>query len=445
MRAGAIVRAARIWYHEGAMADKLQEHLNSLARDACYRVCSTLKESEFETTDVVCFSAGNGAELGPFVRKRIKRFAGLGNAYGRVFEAQARGRRFLYLPRIIDCYNAGECLVVIMEYVEGATLEETVRLQGPSVAAARKWFAPACDAVTSLHETFDPPIIHRDLKPSNIIVSPEGLTLIDLGIARSYNEGVDADTRHFGTRSYAPPEQFGFAQTDERSDVYALGNVLAFLLTGRSAGERRDECESGGQDVPPSLSRVVSQATSLDPDQRFQSVQDLKAAFLEAVGVPGALEQATLRAFAPVIEPLERWASAAEDDLWQGGVELHQLARRALDTPGRVRTASLVAGAVWDVVLAASTLIWSKALALRCFDAAGKFVLEGFDFPSRCALFGMCALIPVALLAGTADVRLVTERLRPPRRYRLKWRLVCALAVVAVQAVCFAALLWFRL
>lgn len=87
------------------------------------------------------------------------------------------------------------------------------------------------------------PVIHRDLKPSNIIVSGvryaadagmtfSSLVIIDLGIARVWRDGADADTVKFGTRSYAPPEQFGFGQTSVRSDIYALGALLFFCLTG---------------------------------------------------------------------------------------------------------------------------------------------------------------------------------------------------------------------
>ena len=82
------------------------------------------------------------------------------------------------------------------------------------------------------------PVIHRDLKPSNVMVVggknglPRSFVLIDLGIARTWREGAEADTTRLGTRSYAPPEQFGFGQTSVRSDVYALGAVLWFCLTG---------------------------------------------------------------------------------------------------------------------------------------------------------------------------------------------------------------------
>ena len=91
-------------------------------------------------------------------------------------------------------------------------------------------FPRLCDAVLELHEGFGAPLIHRDLKPSNIMVSCGGLSLIDQGIAREYKGDATTDTHHFGTRAYAPPEQFGFGQTTVRSDVYALGMILYFCL-----------------------------------------------------------------------------------------------------------------------------------------------------------------------------------------------------------------------
>ncbi|MFR3273297.1 MAG: serine/threonine protein kinase [Slackia sp.] len=176
------------------------------------------------------FVGANGAGQGPFIRKYIARDSGLGSAYERVFEAQRQGRRFLYIPRIADCYTLGEDLVVIMEYVRGETLQDVVYRCDPSMQLAADIFPRLCDAVLELHEGFGAPLIHRDLKPSNVMVSSGGLSLIDLGIAREYKGDATTDTHHFGTRAYAPPEQFGFGQTTVRSDVYALGMILYFCL-----------------------------------------------------------------------------------------------------------------------------------------------------------------------------------------------------------------------
>ncbi|MCI8305537.1 MAG: DUF5067 domain-containing protein [Enterorhabdus sp.] len=130
---------------------------------------------------------------------------------------------------------------------------------------------------------FAPPLIHRDLKPSNIVVSDGGLTIIDFGIARAFREGAGADTTHFGTRSYAPPEQFGYGQTDVRSGVYALGMLLYYLVTERDPDARVATGGFAEPDVPPMLRPVLQRACAFDPAARFSSVRALKAAFLAAM------------------------------------------------------------------------------------------------------------------------------------------------------------------
>ena len=207
--------------------DPLAAYLDALARDVCYRVDEVLKTAPHETTEVVYFVGANAAELGPFVRKRIAVDAAMGDAYGHLFQAQRDGRRFRHLPRIYDVHTTGNELVVVMEYIQGRTLRDEVYERDGSVALAAQWFPLLCDGVMELHEQFSPPLIHRDLKPTNIVVSDAGLTIIDFGIARAFREGAAGDTAHFGTRCYAPPEQFGYGQTDERSDVYALGMLGA--------------------------------------------------------------------------------------------------------------------------------------------------------------------------------------------------------------------------
>ena len=96
-----------------------------------------------------------------------------------------------------------------------------------------------CEAVRELHECFNPPLIHRDLKPANIVLSNGRVFLIDFGIARVYRSGSVSDTSHLGTRAYAPPEQYGFGQTDTRSDVYdvplkwLIGSLLLLTVGAR--------------------------------------------------------------------------------------------------------------------------------------------------------------------------------------------------------------------
>lgn len=280
-------------YADDELAVALAEHLSSLARDDSYCVDRVLKCSPVETTELVYFEGSGGGSLGPFVRKRIDASAHIGGAYERLFLAQRAGRRFEHLPRLVDCRRVGDELNVVMEYVEGETLEALVGRLGATPDYARELFVALCDAAEELHAGFElagetpVPVIHRDLKPSNIIVSgaryaPDAgmtfssLVIIDLGIARVWREGADSDTVKFGTRPYAPPEQYGFGQTSVRSDVYALGALLFFCLTGvdpKPGLDMREQCEARG--IPTPLADVICMSMALDPAKRFASAEAL--------------------------------------------------------------------------------------------------------------------------------------------------------------------------
>lgn len=272
--------------------DELADYLASLDRDACYRVDAVLKDGRLERTELVYFVGENGVELGPFVRKYLDAETGLGHAYQALFDAQRHGARLVYLPRVIECHRRDDRFVVVMEYVTGETLATCVRRCGDASARrdlVRRVFPDLCDAVGELHERFDPPIIHRDLTPTNVMVSlPEGggpaaVTIIDLGIARRFREGAERDTTHFGTRAYAPPEQFGFGQTDVTSDVYALGMLLLFCLAGREPTSADREAHFAVADVPEAFREVIVRATELDPARRYVSARVLRDAVVQAL------------------------------------------------------------------------------------------------------------------------------------------------------------------
>ena len=258
--------------------------LEALSRDESFRVDAVLKEGGGERTERVYLPGAEGEpEQGPFIRKYFSPDCGMGGEYERVWRVQQAGGRFVHLPRIYECADLGDRRVVVMEFIEGQTLEELVADQGPSVELAAEEFPQLCEAVRQLHEGFEPPIVHRDLKPSNIMVSDGRLVVIDLGIARTFKEGAVEDTRHFGTRLYAPPEQFGFGQTDVRSDVYAMGAILYFLLTGESPDAQARERDFEHPKVPEALRCVISRACSFDPKARFGSAAQLEEAFEAAL------------------------------------------------------------------------------------------------------------------------------------------------------------------
>lgn len=260
---------------------ELDAFLAATDRADSWRVEQTLKRSPFETTELVSFVGAGGGTLGPFVRKRIDCSAGVGSAYETLWAAQRRGRHTMSVPRIVECARTGEILTVVTEYVDGPTLDEFVYEHGPSPALARNMGILLCDAVAEFHEGFTMPLIHRDLKPGNIIVSNGRPVVIDFGIARTWNKSAQTDTAYFGTRPYAPPEQYGFGQTDARSDVYALGKLLIFCATGdemRTATDNDSLMEAG---LDPSLAAIAARATAFDPADRYQTARELMDALCD--------------------------------------------------------------------------------------------------------------------------------------------------------------------
>ena len=263
--------------------DELTSYLSALEREDCFRVDAVMKESPHELTQRVFFVGANGAEQGPFVRKIIHRESGMGAAYERIFAAQQKGKRFKHVPRLFECYQHGDYLVVVMEFARGETLQDFVYNRDPSVNLAAEVFPRICDAVTELHEAFDPPLIHRDLKPSNVMIAADSLTIIDFGIARDLKHDADSDTMKFGTREFAPPEQFGFGQTTVRSDVYALGMILYFCLTESIPTRQIRDAGFDAAEVPARMRPVLMRATALDPQERFSSAAELKSAFMASL------------------------------------------------------------------------------------------------------------------------------------------------------------------
>ena len=278
-----------------AERDELGAYLAAVARDDCYRVVRPLGAAARmgadpsvagqagTITELVQFEGANGATLGPFVRKRIDLALGVGTAYQELYEAQCSGARFAHAPRIVECYKTGRELVVVSEFIPGKTLDAFANEAGPSIELSLSVVPAVCAAVAELHKAFDPPVVHRDLKPANIIVSegPSGLsaTLIDFGIARRYREGAAADTVRFGTRSYAPPEQYGFGQTSVRSDIYALGMIALFCITGEEAHGQPSAESLAHAGVTGPYAEAILQATSFDPERRFASAEAFCTAF----------------------------------------------------------------------------------------------------------------------------------------------------------------------
>ena len=279
--------------HDDAdLSSELDGFLEAAARSDSWRVERTLKSSPFEMTELVRFRGASGGELGPFIRKRIDCSAGVGRAYERLWDAQRSGIILHGVPRLVECLRSGDELSVVTEFIEGRTLGELVRDEGASERLATGIMPALCDAVFELHTLLDPPLIHRDLKPSNVIVRSDGRPfVIDFGIARAWDGEADADTVRFGTRAYAPPEQFGFGQTDARSDVYALGKLALFCATGGEGTGPADEADLRRRGLSAPLSEVIARATAFDPARRFSGARALGRALRECAAAGGGPAQ----------------------------------------------------------------------------------------------------------------------------------------------------------
>lgn len=256
-----------------------------------WRVERVLKRSPSEVTQLVWLRMSGGGELGPYIRKLIAEDSGLGQVWLLLWRRQRQGLRSCQLPRLLACAEREGTLSVVMEQVQGPTLRERILETPPEsrLIAASTLMPGLCSAVTELNGSLGEVVVHRDITPSNVICSGlagEVPVLVDLGIARTWNERQDADTTHFGTRAYAPPEQFGFGQTDLRTDVYALGMCAFFCLTGRDPTPGDREAGFADRSIPEAWRDVIVRACSFDPDDRFQSAQALEEALAIVIG-PG--------------------------------------------------------------------------------------------------------------------------------------------------------------
>ncbi len=185
------------------------------------------------------------------------------------------------LPTIIDIINTPQAYLIVMEYIEGISLEKLLEQQGAQPQTkVIEWGKQLCNVLEYLHAC-NPPIIYRDMKPANIMLRPNGqLVLIDFGLAREFKHTDRHDTSNLGTYGYAAPEQYGGrGQTDARTDIYCLGVTLYHLVTGK------DPClppygihpiRSINVGLDSKLERILVKATQLEQSNRYQSVLEMR-------------------------------------------------------------------------------------------------------------------------------------------------------------------------
>lgn len=248
--------------------------MHAMGIDDAYHVEQVLARGPRGVTELVTIDG-----VGPFVRKKIPTVLaqrGVWSALG--------GSTCPRLPRVEATYELPDCVAVVLDYIPGLTLEQAVAERGrlqqnEAVSLAQQ----ICEAVQELHRLG---ILHRDLTPANIIVADDGAHIIDLGIARPLTDTANRnrDTTALGTYGFASPEQYGFAPTDVRSDIYSLGRILGFMLTGVYPDDTRyTPLLSDDLHVTPRLRAIVERATAFEPSARYQNVTQFARALTSPV------------------------------------------------------------------------------------------------------------------------------------------------------------------
>ena len=218
-----------------------------------YQTICKIKESEKATVELAAVELF----VGPVIVKRLK--GGKPEIY-RLLAMQNNP----HIPQIYAVEEKEDELLVAEEYVDGESLGEHLQNNLLSDEKKIELALQLCEAVGFLH-ALSPSIIHRDIKPSNILINGKGeLKLIDFDASRQYKETPSSsDTRLLGTVEYAPPEQFGYSQTDVRSDIYSMGIVFHEM----KLSENKKQTEK--------WEKIVEKCTSFDPKNRYQNVWEL--------------------------------------------------------------------------------------------------------------------------------------------------------------------------
>lgn len=246
-----------------------------------YLVLRTLSDTELGCTQLVQLPGSNQLYIHKVIQHETSVYAAL------------RGCGLGGIPKIYRAKSDGGKTEVLEEFLNGKTLEEYVRLNGPMPEAeARHILIELCRILLPLHQRG---IIHRDIKPSNIILTPNGsVYLIDFDAARRYSASEESDTVLLGTKGYAAPEQYGYAQTDCRSDIYALGATVNRLMTGCTPAERL---------APGPLGPILRKCTQLDPSDRYAGCGEILATLIPPQGPCIPVEAV----FNPVISLRREW------------------------------------------------------------------------------------------------------------------------------------------
>lgn len=212
-----------------------------------------------------------------------------------LFRSEARllsDLRHRNLPRIVDFFQQDVQLYLVMDFVEGETLESRIASEGPlPLPFALDLCLQISDVLDYLH-TRKEPVIFRDFKPGNVMLTPQSeVKLVDFGIARIFRQDQSTDTKALGTPGYAAPEQYGKGQSGPRTDLYAFGATMHHALTGRDPTAEPFNFPPLGdfrQDLPPQLVLLLEACLSLQPAGRPESAFAVKRQLEQMLGVTGS-------------------------------------------------------------------------------------------------------------------------------------------------------------
>lgn len=183
-------------------------------------------------------------------------------------------RKFSGIPKAYRIFEENGEVYLVREYIEGMSLAQMVLQKGGiSEAEICRISRKICQTAEQFQNP-DEPMIHRDIKPENIVVTPGGeVVFIDFGTMRSYKKDGSRDTFVVGTRGTAAPEQYGYTQTDQRTDVYAIGQTMLYMVSESYEMNQLSECA-----VSRRMKKIIEKACSFDPDKRYGDAVQLRRA-----------------------------------------------------------------------------------------------------------------------------------------------------------------------
>lgn len=249
----------KIW--NDYLPEDMQEH---------WTVYECLKESEDSSTFLVKETATGILCVLRWGRNRQAEF--LRNEM-EIMEKMA-DRKLSGIPKAYRIFEENGEVYLVREYIEGMSLAQMVLQKGGiSEAEICRISRKICQTAEQFQNP-DEPMIHRDIKPENIVVTPGGeVVFIDFGTMRSYKKDGSRDTFVVGTRGTAAPEQYGYTQTDQRTDVYAIGQTMLYMVSESYEMNQLSECA-----VSRRMKKIIEKACSFEPDKRYGDAAQLRRA-----------------------------------------------------------------------------------------------------------------------------------------------------------------------